>query len=154
MYPRLVIDINKLKSNLDAVAHITKDQGGCSLMIVTKGLCADKEMVHMVAQHPAVDFVADSRVKNIRTYAEEVRKNGKKTVLLRIPMHDEVTEVVKYVDLSFNSELSTIRLLNEEAAKAGLTHSVLLMIDLGDLREGIFFKTKIRSSKPQRRSFP
>ena len=74
MYPRLVIDINKLKSNLDAVAHITKDQGGCSLMIVTKGLCADKEMVHMVAQHLAVDFVADSRVKNIRTYAEEVRK--------------------------------------------------------------------------------
>lgn len=142
MYPRLVIDINKLKSNLDAVAHITKDQGGCSLMIVTKGLCADREMVHMVAQHPAVDFVADSRVKNIRTYAEEVRKNGKKTVLLRIPMHDEVTEVVKYVDLSFNSELSTIRLLNEEAAKAGLTHSVLLMIDLGDLREGIFFKNE------------
>jgi len=142
MYPRLVIDINKLKSNLDAVAHITKDQGGCSLMIVTKGLCADKEMVHMVAQHPAVDFVADSRVKNIRTYAEEVRKNGKKTVLLRIPMHDEVTEVVKYVDLSFNSELSTIRLLNEEAAKAGLIHSVLLMIDLGDLREGIFFKNE------------
>ena len=81
MYPRLVIDINKLKSNLDAVAHITKDQGGCSLMIVTKGLCADKEMVHMVAQHPAVDFVADSRVKNIRTYAEEVRKNGKNDFL-------------------------------------------------------------------------
>lgn len=31
MYPRLVIDINKLKSNLDAVAHITKDQGAAAL---------------------------------------------------------------------------------------------------------------------------
>ncbi|MFR2965477.1 MAG: hypothetical protein ACLTK0_03255 [Anaerovoracaceae bacterium] len=38
MYPRLVINLNKLRSNLDAVAHITKDEGGCSLMIVTKGL--------------------------------------------------------------------------------------------------------------------
>lgn len=142
MYPRLVIDIKKLKNNLDAVARITKEQGGCSLMIVTKGLCADKEMTDMVAEHPCVDFVADSRIKNIKTYADKVRKNGKKTVLLRIPMHDEVQEVVKYVDLSFNSEISTVRKLNEEAKKAGTVHSVLLMIDLGDLREGIFYQNE------------
>lgn len=142
MYPRLVIDLKKLKSNLDAVSHITKDEGGCSLMIVTKGLCADREMVHVVCEHPAVDFVADSRVKNIKTYADEVRKSGKKTTLLRIPMHDEAAEVVKYVDLSFNSELSTMRLLNEEAKKLGVKHNVLLMIDLGDLREGIFYQNE------------
>lgn len=142
MYPRLVIDIKKLKNNLDAVARITKEQGGCSLMIVTKGLCADKEMTDMVAEHPCVDFVADSRIKNIKTYADKVRKNGKKTVLLRIPMHDEVQEVVKYVDLSFNSEISTVRKLNEEAKKAGTVHNVLLMIDLGDLREGIFYQNE------------
>ncbi len=57
-------------------------------------------------------------------------------------MHCEVAEVVKYVDLSFNSELSTIRLLNEEAAKVGKVHDILLMIDLGDLREGIFFQNQ------------
>lgn len=140
MYPRLVIDLKKLKANLDSVAHITKEEGKCSLMIVTKGLCADKEMTHMVATHPAVDFVADSRVKNIKTYADEVRKNGKQTVLLRIPMHNEVAEVVKYADMSFNSELSTIKMLNEEAAKIGVKHNILLMIDLGDLREGIFYQ--------------
>ena len=49
MYPRLLVDLNKLRSNLDAVAKITKEQGGCSLMIVTKGLCADHEMAMMVA---------------------------------------------------------------------------------------------------------
>ena len=57
-------------------------------------------------------------------------------------MHCEVSEVIKYVDLSFNSELSTIKLLNEEAAKAGKVHDILLMIDLGDLREGIFFQNE------------
>ena len=142
MYPRLLIDLNKLKSNLDAVAKITKAQGGCSLMIVTKGLCADPEMAKMVANHPAVDFMADSRVMNIKTYADEARKNGKMTVLLRIPMHAEAADVVKYVDLSFNSELSTIRLLDEEAGKIGVKHNVLLMIDLGDLREGIFYQNE------------
>ena len=95
MYPRLLVDLNKLRSNLDAVAKITKEQGGCSLMIVTKGLCADHEMAMMVANHPAVDFMADSRVMNIKTYAEEARKNGKMTVLLRIPMHAEAADVVK-----------------------------------------------------------
>ena len=142
MYPRLVVDLKKLESNLDAVAKITKDEGKCSLMIVTKGLCADPEMAKMVAGHKAVDFMADSRVMNIKTYADEARKNGKKTVLLRIPMHDEVADVAKYVDLSFNSELSTIRLLNEEAKKLDLVHNILLMIDLGDLREGIFYQNE------------
>lgn len=142
MYPRLVIDLPKLKNNLDAVAKITKEEGGCSLMIVTKGLCADPKMAELVATHPAVDYVADSRVKNIKTYADMVRANGKMTTLLRIPMHDEVADVAKYVDLSFNSELSTIKLLNEEAGKLGVVHKILLMIDLGDLREGIFYQNE------------
>lgn len=139
MYPRLIIDLKKLNNNLDAVAKITKEEGKCSLMIVTKGLCADPQMVKLVAEHKAVDFMADSRVKNIATYADIARENGKKTVLLRLPMHSEIEDVVKYVDLSFNSEISTIRLLNEEAAKQKKLHKVLLMIDLGDLREGIFY---------------
>ncbi len=142
MYPRLVVDLKKLKQNLDAVSKITKDDGSCSLMIVTKGLCADAEMAKLVANHPKVDLMADSRVMNIMSYADEARRNGKKTVLLRLPMHSEIEDVVKYVDLSFNSELSTIRLLNDEAGKQGVKHNILLMIDMGDLREGIFFKNE------------
>ncbi len=142
MYPKLVIDLKKLEDNLNAVGKITKEDGGCSMMIVTKGLCADLEMAKMVAANDYVDFVADSRVKNIASYADIVRGEGKKTVLLRIPMHSEVAEVAKYVDLCFNSELSTIRLLNEEAAKLGKVQDILLMIDLGDLREGIFFQNE------------
>ncbi len=139
MYPKLRIDLRKLEQNLNAVADTTR-RGGCSLMIVTKGLCADHEVVKLIAGNENVDFVADSRVKNIATFADVVREAGKKTVLLRLPMHSEAADVIKYVDLSFNSELSTIRLLNEEAKKAGKNHHILLMIDMGDLREGIFFQ--------------
>lgn len=139
MYPRINIDLNKVRKNLDAVSRITHG-GNCSMMIVTKGFCADPKIVAELAAHPGVDFLADSRVQNIASYAELAHKNGKKTALLRLPMGTEAEEVVQYVDLSFNSELRTIRLLNEAAAKAGKKHSILLMIDLGDLREGIFFK--------------
>lgn len=140
MFPRLIIDKSKLQGNLNAVAKITKEKGGCTLMIVTKGLCADPEMVKLAASHPQVDFLADSRVKNIATYADLARKSGKETVLLRLPMECEIPEVIKHVDISFNSELSTLKLLDQEAGKQGKTHKVVLMLDLGDLREGIFFK--------------
>lgn len=142
MYPKLTIDIQKLKNNLDSVAKITKEQGGCSLMIVTKGLCADPVMTEMVMRHPAVDFLADSRIKNIASYADKARAAGKQTLLLRLPMACEIEEVIKYADVSFNSEPATLRRLDAEAKKQGKTHRVVLMIDLGDLREGIFFENE------------
>ncbi|MGB4439803.1 MAG: hypothetical protein WBJ13_11425 [Sedimentibacter sp.] len=39
MYPRLVIDLNKAKNNLDKITEMVKGSG-CSIMIVTKGYCA------------------------------------------------------------------------------------------------------------------
>ena len=142
MYPRLTINLQKLKNNLDAVAEITKKQGGCSLMIVTKALCADPEMIELVSRHPAVDFMADSRTQNLKTYAGKERKRGKQTVLLRIPMECELKETVAFADISFNSEPETLKLLNEEAGRQEKTHKVVLMIDLGDLREGIFYQNE------------
>ncbi len=139
MYPRILIDMKKLEGNLDAVAKITKE-GGCSLMIVTKGVCADPEVTKMIARHPAVSYMADSRVENLRSYAADAREHGKQTVLLRLPMMSQAAEVVDVADISFNSELVTIKALDEAAAAAGKTHKIVLMIDLGDLREGIFFE--------------
>lgn len=142
MYPRLVIDIKKLADNVKTLAAITTDDGNCSLMIVTKGLCADLEMVKMLAGRPEVDFVADSRLKNIKSYSKIVRDAGKKTVLIRIPMLSEVDELVKWVDLCFNSEMETVRAIDKAAAKEGKVQDVLMMIDMGDLREGIFFENE------------
>lgn len=142
MYPRLVIDMKKLQDNLDAVAKITKDDGRCSMMIVTKAMCADEKVVEMILNHPEVDYIADARIRNIETFSKAARKKGKEVVLLRLPMMSEVDKVVELADISFNSEIEVIRLLNEAAKKADKIHKIVLMIDLGDLREGIFFKDK------------
>lgn len=142
MYPRLLINLNKLKNNLDACADIIHKVPSCSFMVVTKGICADPQVVKIVSEHPAVEYLADSRIQNLKTYADEVREKGKKTVLLRLPMQSEVMETVRYADVSLNSEISTIRRLDEAAGITGKIHNVVLMIDLGDLREGIFFKNE------------
>ncbi len=141
MYPRINIDLNKLNQNLNAVADIT-ERGACSLAVVTKGMCADPELLKLICASQRVDIIADSRIKNIAGFADLAKESGKKTLLLRIPMQSELAEVVKYVDICFISEISTIRLLNEEAAKQGKRQNIVLMIDMGDLREGMFFQNR------------
>lgn len=140
MYPRVRIHMDRLRRNLDACAGIIQKVPGCTLMIVTKGVCAYPPIVRMLTGHPEVDFLADSRIQNLKSYAAQARQAGKQTVLLRLSMPSEVSEVVEYADVSFQSELSTIRLLDEAAGRAGKRHNVVLMIDLGDLREGIFYE--------------
>ena len=142
MYPKLLIDLDKLRANIDAVAKITKDDGGCSLMIVTKCLCAERRVAEMITAHPRVDYLADSRIRNIKKYQDLVEASGKQSVLLRLPMMSEIEEVVKYADISFNSEMATIEALAEEAVRQGKVHKIVLMVDLGDLREGIFFENE------------
>jgi predicted amino acid racemase len=134
MYPLISINMEKLHRNLTAITETAK-HAGCSVMIVTKSFCADGNIVNMLLDHPYVDYLGDSRIQNIKTYAGK----GKSTVLLRLPQGCEIPELVQYADISLNSELRTLELINEEAARQGKIHRVVLMIDLGDLREGLYF---------------
>ena len=139
MYPQLRIDLSKIRKNLDTVVSIAKE-GGCSLMIVTKGFCADEHIVGEILKNDYVSYLADSRVQNLASYVDKAHMAGKETVLLRLPMLCEIEDVVRYADISQNSELETIRALDAEAAKQNKKHKVILMIDMGDLREGMFFQ--------------
>jgi len=139
MYPQIIIDLKKLNENLQAVEKLSK-AGHCSMMIVTKSFCADSRIVGEVLKNDYVEFLADSRIQNIKTYSDKAHMAGKETVLLRLPMHAEIEDVVRYADVSLNSEIETIRLLDKEAGRQNKTHKALLMIDLGDLREGMFYK--------------
>ena len=139
MYPQLRIDLEKIRHNLDTLTRIAK-QGDCSLMIVTKSFCADEHIVGEVLKHDSVQYLADSRVKNLARYADRARMAGKETVLLRLPQLCEIADVVRWADISQNSELETIRALNDEAARQNKKHKILLMIDMGDLREGLFYQ--------------
>ncbi|RWC99469.1 MAG: alanine racemase, partial [Mesorhizobium sp.] len=62
---------------------------------------------------------------------------GMPQVPLVTPMA-RVEEVVRTVDISLQSELATIRELSRIAERMGRVHDIMLMIDLGDLREGIW----------------
>lgn len=133
MYPKLIVDLNKLKQNLD---WLTSECGkkGIGVAVVTKVVCADSEICAVIEESDA-EFFADSRIQNLASI-----KTGKKKQLLRLAMQSEAEEVVKCADISMQSDIETIRCLGRAAKKLGKRHGIILMIDMGDLREGIFFK--------------
>lgn len=49
--------MDRLRRNLDACAGIIQKVPGCTLMIVTKGVCAYPPIVRMLTEHPGVDFL-------------------------------------------------------------------------------------------------
>ncbi len=75
----------------------------------------------------------DKQLKQIKQSDSTV-----KTMLVRIPMISEAEDVVKFADVSLNSEIKTLKVLEETAKKLNIKHSVIIMFDLGDLREGCF----------------
>jgi predicted amino acid racemase len=64
-------------------------------------------------------------------------------MFLRIPMLSQVDEIVENVDISLNSEYEVIKALSDKALEKGKVHKIVLMVDLGDLREGEWNETAV-----------
>lgn len=131
MFPRIVTDLNKLKENLDFLIDLCHSQG-IKTAIVTKVFCADERIVDLINSSDA-DMIADSRTQNLSGM-----KTDKPRLLLRIGMQSEADLIVSSSEISMQSEIDTVKKLNDSAKKLNKTHLIILMVDMGDLREGIF----------------
>ncbi len=135
MYPRLVTDLNKVKFNVDRIVEMCHARG-CTAAIVTKCVCADQRVVDVINATKA-DFIADSRIANLARM-----KTSKPRYLLRLTQACEVRDVIAHSEVSQESEISTIKLIGAEAKRQMRRHKVVVMIDMGDLREGVFYKNR------------
>ncbi len=129
------IELNRsqLKHNFDFLNAAFKSRQ-IEWAIVTKLLCGNHQFLKEVLGL-GIKEVCDSRISNLITIKElapEVQ-----TVYIKPPAKGVVAEIVKYADVSFNTEIDTIRLLNDEAKNQGVIHRVIIMIEMGDLREGV-----------------
>ncbi len=102
-------------------------------MGVSKATLGDPLIAEAMVQG-GVSFIADSRLENIK----KMKKAGILTrfVLLRTAL-SQAEAVVKYVDISLNTELETVRELSHYATINDTLHQIVLMVEMGDLREGI-----------------
>ncbi|MCB2307918.1 alanine/ornithine racemase family PLP-dependent enzyme [Clostridium estertheticum] len=130
-YPCMEVDLKKLTHNVKTIlAMCNKKQ--IDVVEVTKVYCAQVPIVEAIIE-AGVAMVGDSRILNLK----KLKDLNCKKMLLRIPMISEVSEVVKYSDCSLNSEIDTIEQLSKAAKELNKIHNIILMVDLGDLREGV-----------------
>lgn len=131
--PRLEIDLAKLTANARRTLALYGARG-ISVTAVTKGVCGSPKVVEALVAG-GVRSLADAHVSNIR----RMRRSGIAAdfMLIRSPMPSEVRRVIRWADVSVNTELPAIRMLSDEAVRQGKMHRVILMVELGDLREGI-----------------
>ena len=132
--PSITIDIKKIKLNTNSIAALCK-MNGIQVTGVTKVTCGMPEVAGAMLAGGA-SAIGESRLENIR----KMKENGidASFLLLRIPHLSAVDEVVELADISLNSDLNVIKGLSQAAVKQGKVHEIILMIDLGDLREGIW----------------
>lgn len=132
-YPKIIIDLDKIESNTNTIVNLAKKQG-IKITGVTKATCGDPEVCKAMLKGGAISL-ADSRIQNVK----KIKQNHPKTecMLLRTPMLSELNEVVKNADISLNSELKVIKKLSEKAIIRDKRHKVILMVEMGDLREGV-----------------
>lgn len=131
MYPEVKVDIKKINENIKIIKTLCM-KNNLKLSVVIKVLAGNDNIVEAM-DFSCVDSISDSRIQNLKKYQN---LNVEKW-LITIPANDIVDDVVKYSDVSFNCDLNTIKLLNEAAIKINKKHKIILMYELGDLREGL-----------------
>jgi predicted amino acid racemase len=131
--PRLEIDLAKIGHNVREMVRLYGAKG-LQITGVTKGVLGDPVIADVFVRN-GITILADSRIPNLRKMQEAGIKAT--WLLLRMPTPSDAEAVVRFSDISLNSELAVVRKLSEAALGYGVRHKIILMVELGDLREGI-----------------
>ncbi len=132
--PYLTIDLDKIEHNARVIVGLCHEHG-IAVTGVTKVTCGHPEVASAMLCG-GVTSITDSRLENI----QRLKSAGINSpfILLRVPPLSAVDEVVALTDCSLNSELDVLEGLSAAATRSGKVHDVILMVDFGDLREGIW----------------
>jgi predicted amino acid racemase len=131
--PTLEINLMKIQHNAKILKNLLSERN-FSIIGINKVSQGDPLISKSLTQG-GIEYIGDSRITNII----KMKENGVEAqfVLIRVPSHSEIPFIIEYADYSVNTELETIKLLANEAIKQEKIHKIILMIEMGDLREGI-----------------
>ncbi len=130
---RVTIDLNALEHNIRTVDEWLTARDA-SWTLVTKVLCGHVDTLDAL-QRLGVRSMADSRLANLKAITRVI--DDFESWYLRLPHLPAVPTIVELADVSLNSEMRAIEALDAEAGRRGRVHRVVVMVELGDLREGV-----------------
>ena len=123
----------KLKHNYTMIEKWFSDQD-IDWGVVSKLLCGNKMFLEELVKLGVTEF-HDTRITNLKM-VKKVAPNAQ-TVYIKPPAKRNIPDIIRYADVSFNTDFSTIQLLSAEAVKQNKFHKIIIMIEMGDLREGV-----------------
>ena len=124
---------SELRHNFEFLDKLFK-QNNVKWGITTKLLCGSKGFLEEVI-NLGIGEVHDSRISNLKVIKEIDPDTI--TIYIKPPPKDAIPDVIRYADISLNTELSTLHELSDEAMRQDRVHKVIIMIEMGDLREGV-----------------
>ena len=130
MYPKLRVNKNSLRENVNTLMEMCRERN-IEITGVTKAFTGEEEIAKILVDQ-GIEKLADSRIENLKKIKDLKAENW----LIRSPMKSEIDDLIKYVDVSLNSELEVIEEIEKKAGERDKIHKVILMADLGDIREG------------------
>ena len=131
--PRLEIDLDAVEHNTRTLVERLTPRG-IRVTGVTKAVLGSPDVAAAMLRGGA-SGLADSRVENLARL-EDAGVDAPRT-LIRSPMISQADAVVRSAGTSLNSEGAVLDALSAAASRLGATHAVVLMVELGDLREGV-----------------
>jgi len=129
----IVLNKSKLKSNFEFLNKLFKEKN-IKWAVVSKILCGNKEYLEELLSYN-ITQICDSRIVNLKM-VKQINPNVE-TIFIRPPAKRAVKKIVQFADISMNTEIETIKLLSEEAQIQNKIHKIIIMIELGELREGV-----------------
>lgn len=131
--PFIEVDLSKIRDNTHTVVQQLKAQG-ISVTGVTKAVCGHPAIAQAMLDGGAAGL-AEARLSNV----QKLRKAGiiSSITLLRTPMLSQADQVVQLCETSYNTEMTVIAALAAAAIRHDKVHGIILMVEMGDTREGI-----------------
>lgn len=141
--PRIEVDLGKIRHNTRFLVDRLK-RPKINVTGVTKAVCGNPVIAQAMLDGGAVGL-ADARIGNVA----RLRQAGIRCpiTMIRTPLLSQVDEIIKDCDLSYNSEPSVFTALGAAAIQAGTIHNIALMVELGDMREGILPEDLIETAE-------
>lgn len=129
----ITLETKKLANNFHHLNDFFKSHH-IDWSIVTKILCGNKKYLTELL-NLGIKQYSDSRISNLKMI-KNLDSNAQ-TIYIKPPAKGVIEEVIMYADISMNTDFDTIEMLSEEAVKQNKIHKIIIMIDLGELREGV-----------------
>ena len=131
--PRIEVDLSKLRHNTRTIVGRLNARG-IRVTGVTKAICGHPIIARAMLDG-GVAGLAEARLHNV----QRLRKAGVTCpiTLIRTPMLSQADDVVQVCETSYNTEMTVIAALAAAAIRQNKVHGVILMVEMGDQREGI-----------------